>query len=228
MAIRVPSTDFRVCRQWVDGADVARRSDAVRLIVDAGANIGASSLMLARRFPKAVVVAIELEPDNFAMLERNVEGHDRIDARHAGLWDVPGQLSAQADRLQEAWGFRAKAIEHPAATGIAAVTVDLLLEEFARSRGCDRIDVLKMDIEGGELNVLRTCESWIDRVDAIMIELHESIAPGSEAAFESAFRDFPVRWQEGELVCRARDGAAILDCPQGRTGRMRTPTDGPA
>ena len=70
--------------------------------------------------------------------------------------------------------------------------------------------LVKMDIEGGELPVMSNCGSWIDRVDSIMIELHESTAPGATAAFDAATADFPVRWEEGELQCRARSDAAIL------------------
>jgi len=49
-----------------------------------------------------------------------------------------------------------------------AKTVDGLLREF----GLEHIDILKIDIEGAELEVFSYTSAWIDKVEAIIIELH--------------------------------------------------------
>ncbi len=54
------------------------------LILDAGANIGASVVYFARTFPRAHLVALEPAPDNFALLQANAAGLD-VDARCAAI-----------------------------------------------------------------------------------------------------------------------------------------------
>src|SRR5579883_1485462 len=44
---------------------------APRVIVDAGANIGAASLYFATRFPEATILALEPEQSNFQLLRKN-------------------------------------------------------------------------------------------------------------------------------------------------------------
>src|ERR1019366_10431333 len=59
------------------------------LIVDCGANIGASVLWFSARYPEAHIVAVEPAPDNFALLRRNCRGVD-VDLREAGIGCVDG------------------------------------------------------------------------------------------------------------------------------------------
>src|ERR1700676_1743073 len=56
---------------FLQGIEAARRRP---LVIDAGANIGASSVFFAMTYPEAPVVAVEPEPGNFALLCANVEG----------------------------------------------------------------------------------------------------------------------------------------------------------
>src|SRR5262245_8086929 len=46
-----------------------------RVIVDAGANIGLSSIWFATQYPEAKVIAIEPNRDNFALLEENTAAY---------------------------------------------------------------------------------------------------------------------------------------------------------
>jgi hypothetical protein len=55
------------------------------VIVDCGANIGLSAVWYSSQFPKAVVVAIEPEPRNFAMLQKNTLHHDHVIAVNAAI-----------------------------------------------------------------------------------------------------------------------------------------------
>ena len=66
-----------------------------------------------------------------------------------------------------------------------------------------------MDIEGSERGVLANSSTWIDRVDALVVELHDRKAPGCTAAFETAAPHFDQRWHCGELEYLVRAGAAV-------------------
>ena len=74
--IRPDSTDVMTLREIF----IARDYDfpvhrEIRTIIDAGANIGLSSVFFAHKYPRARVVAIEPEAENFALLQRNTRGY---------------------------------------------------------------------------------------------------------------------------------------------------------
>jgi hypothetical protein len=48
----------------------------------------------------------------------------------------------------------------------------------------ESIDILKVDIEGAEIEVFSGCD-WIDRIGLLAIELHEEARPGCTALLDS-------------------------------------------
>ncbi len=56
--------------------------------------------------------------------------------------------------------------------------------------GLEHIDVLKIDIEGSEIEVLRSAPSWIEHVGVILIELHDRFRPGCTQALDRALADY--------------------------------------
>jgi hypothetical protein len=55
-------------------------------------------------------------------------------------------------------------------------------------RGLERIDLLKIDIEGGERDLFQQSD-WIRRVRCLAIELHDHIKPGCQQAVSDAVRN---------------------------------------
>lgn len=218
----VPGTDrsvllrLRTSDLWTfDGIFLRREYDVplpedTRLVVDAGANVGLAALYFAWRFPQARVLALEPDPENFTQLCRNVAGEDRIEPVRAALWGREGHVRL-TDPGRGAWALRTEeaggAGDRQRGAGgdggpVRAVTLDGLLRE----RGLERVDVLKLDIEGAEREVLAGASAWMDRVRAVVAELHESLAPGATAAFQAAVADLPFRWARGEYRVAAREG----------------------
>jgi hypothetical protein len=64
-----------------------------------------------------------------------------------------------------------------------------------------------MDIEGAEVEVLRTSADWMPKVDVLIAELHDWLKPGCEAAFVESTEAFPHRWVRGESHYAARSTA---------------------
>jgi FkbM family methyltransferase len=171
-------------------------------IVDAGANIGTSSIYFARKYPQAKVLAIEPESDNFALLTENSRGFSNIVPIKAALWSEAGRRTIQ-DRRTGPWGYTVAETANPAdSTGqqVDCLTIPSLMEQH----DVDRIDLLKMDIEGGEKEILEHCSDWIDRVDVLAVELHDRICPGCSDAFAAATRDFRTTEVHGEKVIAYR------------------------
>jgi FkbM family methyltransferase len=176
-------------------------------IVDAGAYTGLSTAFFAMRYPDAKIVAIEPDDDNFGLLARNTAGFANVYLLQAALWSESGVVSL-VDPGDGAWGIRlaesdmAGASETaPSGPAVRAVTVP----EVMREHGLDRIDLLKVDIEGSEMEVFSNPDAWISSVQAISVELHDRFKPGCSSVFFKAVEDFPVQLQRGEDVFMARD-----------------------
>ncbi len=150
-----------------------------KFIIDAGAHIGLASVFFACRYPDAIIVAIEPEPSNFAILQMNAERHPNIRPVKAGLWSKKTHLRIENEHVAT-WSFRV--VENATGDGIPALGVRDIMEDFKQSR----IDVLKIDIEGSELEVLKHSAEWIDDVHTMIIELHDRFQPGCTEALALA------------------------------------------
>ena len=89
--------------------------------------------------------------------------------------------------------------------GIPALTILQLLQRL----GCDRLDLLKMDVEGAEAEILRGAGDWLDRVNVMVIELHDRMVPGcSEALYDALHgRRFRQEIAGQNLVIDLRPGS---------------------
>lgn len=116
-------------------------------VIDLGAFNGNSSIVLSRHAgPRGRVFAFEPNPQTREMLARNLSAvkADNVEVIPAGVSDTPGELGF----VQEGAASRF------AAEGdirVPVVTIDGLVED----RGIERVDFLKLDIEGYEMPALR-------------------------------------------------------------------------
>ena len=161
-------------------------------IVDGGANIGLSTIFFSLAWRDARIVAVEPEPGNYALLERNVRTLPNVHAIRAALWASSEALVVANPKAPEN--------TYQVAPGSGRDELQgLTVPELCSREGWDRVGLLKLDIEGAELEVLGSSESWIDRVDALAVELHEEMKPGVTAAFRAATAGFDHRRSTGEL-----------------------------
>lgn len=169
-----------------------------KFIVDAGAHIGLSSVYFASKYPSAVIVAVEPEATNFLLLKKNTKKHRNIVPIQAGLWCTQARLCIE-NLTAATWSFRVKEVDDK--DGIAAVSVGDIMKQF----GVDRIDVLKIDIEGAEVEVLRDSSNWLGSVDTLVIELHDRFRAGCSEALETALDGYNYhRTNSGESVVISR------------------------
>ena len=145
------------------------------LAVDVGANLGyMTSLMAPRAGPRGRVVAFEPHPDVYPLLERNAESwweireNAPIDIRAVALSSRPGtgQLLA-SDEFNTNMGVAF--LGEPGTEGLP-VALDTLDRSFAGAH----IGVLKIDVEGHELEVLRGAHSLLraQRIRDVVFEDH--------------------------------------------------------
>lgn len=141
----------------------------IRTIVDAGANVGYSSAYLLSRFQESRVVAIEPDPENFAVLKENLAPWgSRATLLNGALWSEPTTLNFRKETMLqgEEWG---RQVESSASGEVRAFDMPHIMAAY----DMDEIDLLKIDIEGAEEAVFSAPDiSWLGRVKNIVIELH--------------------------------------------------------
>ncbi len=155
------------------------------VLVDLGANIGLTATWLARRFGARTVIGVEPSPANAAVARRNLRdngiSHRVLEAAVAehdgeGFFD-DAKIATTGQLAQRGRPVRLVSME----TVLGLLPVDA------------RVDLLKLDIEGGEQMLAGEGTGWLDRVDCIVAELHPDHAdvPAVVAALEA--RGFACR-----------------------------------
>jgi len=200
--LRTRSSDFEAFVQVISDQeyDVAEMPTP-ETIVDAGANVGLASRFFAQKFPDAKILALEPEESNFSQLCRNMADYPNVVCIKKALWTTTGTLKL-FDPGMGKWSVRVDGDAKPGDAPLPevgsaqCVTISDLMSEY----GLTRIDLLKVDIEGAEKELFAASSEWIDKVDAIAIELHDRFKRGCSQAFYNATASFPHEVHKGELV----------------------------
>jgi FkbM family methyltransferase len=178
--IPVPAAEHAIRRRY----DAIVAGGGVPVIVDAGANIGAASLWLRLRFPKAHLIAIEPDPDSFAVLQANLEGRSPAEAVQAAVGATPGFVEMVT--YGDSWANQTERSD----SGTRIMTIN---EAFDRVPNGVPL-LAKVDIEGFESDLFSDNLEWLDRITALYLEPHDWRFPGERTSrsFQKALgeRDF--------------------------------------
>lgn len=134
-----------------------RRDDVV---IDCGAHIGGFT-RIALQAGARLVVAIEPETANLRAFRRNFEQElksARVLLIPKGVWETTGKLSLHISKTGDSHSV-IFAQKGPGDEEIEVTTLDALAGELK----LDRVDFVKMDIEGSEANALRGARQVIQR-----------------------------------------------------------------
>ena len=183
------------------------------LIIDGGANVGYAAIFFANLFPEARVIAVEPEASNVEILRTNTQAYPQVEVVAAAIWPRNGFIRI-SNPSAEKWEFRVEPSDTEA--GLRAVTI----EELSQGQ---RIGLLKLDIEGSEKAVFDAKPSWVQRVDCLMVELHDRFIPGCEQSFRDALAGAPVSiFPQGEnWVCVRHHGTPEKLTPEAQTRSER-------
>lgn len=128
------------------------RDQSIRSVLDVGANVGDWTVLAAELLPDATVWALEIMPATFARLRERVAGHARIRSFNLGLADRDGTLRMH---YNPAASTHATFTEYPQSGTHQLIDCAVRSgDAFVREQGIDRVDFLKMDVEGAEHLVL--------------------------------------------------------------------------
>lgn len=147
------------------------------VVVDVGANIGEVSLVCANRVGRSGrVIAFEPVASIADELQFNIDRNQLnpvVDVQRLGLGDVAGRFSMYgscgqfgSDESNRGLGsLHGDPLKDPILGEVDVATLDEVLERL----GVDRLDILKVDIEGGELACLKGGLESLQRFRPIVI-----------------------------------------------------------
>lgn len=133
-------------------------------IIDCGANIGVGVIWWKTKYPGCRVLAFEADPAIFAVLQENCGDLPGVRLINAAIWDCDGELDFA---VQGGLGGHAQELsgsEEWTNISVASLRLRPYLHEHC--------DLLKMDIEGAEVRVIRDCADVLNTVDRMFVEYH--------------------------------------------------------
>lgn len=144
------------------------------IIVDAGANIGLSTLYFSAFYPDCTVYALEPAEGTFKRLKKQVENNhlNNIHLFNKGLWNTETSLVGDFNfRDGQDWSFRLR----DALPNEKPIFTTMTIESILKQVNSSFIDLIKIDIEGGEtaLFSLENDFSWLRMTKVIVIEIHD-------------------------------------------------------
>jgi FkbM family methyltransferase len=135
-------------------------------IVDCGANIGLSVIYFKQLYPNARITAFEADPKVFDVLSANVRslGLENTTLHNKAIWNQEATLDFFTEGA-DAGRVTSSTAEEKQVCKVSAVPLrDYLSHE--------KIDLLKIDIEGAETVVLKSCADCLSNVQRIFVEYH--------------------------------------------------------
>jgi FkbM family methyltransferase len=130
-------------------------------IIDCGSNIGISVIYFKHLFPNSEILAFEPDPELLSYLSLNLESNSFSDINiiPKAVWTSNARLPFLSDGAD---GGK-----------VANQTTDIFVDALSLNQFLTkRVDMLKMDIEGHELEVLHSCAENLHNVSNIFIEYH--------------------------------------------------------
>ena len=143
-----------------------KAQDDTPYIIDCGSYIGTSILFFKTQYPNAKILAFEPDNSNFELLNNNIKNWDLkdIEIQNAAIWIDNLGVNFIADGNMASKIDESNNTAHNENQKTKSVRLKDLLTE--------KIDFLKIDIEGAEYEVLVDCESKLSFVENLFIEYH--------------------------------------------------------
>lgn len=192
LTYRLNRGDIQGIREvWYDNVYRLPFQTSIETVVDLGANIGLTSVYLAKRYGARCIVAVEPDAANAGLLRRNLR-QNAIEGTvvEAAIGPADGTVRFASDADSNLGHVSLEGREVPM----------ISMETLCARHAIQRIDVLKIDIEGGEQQLLSGPIGWLSHVKSIIAEFHPDIIDyaGCVERIESA----GLRWIRPHSVYR--------------------------
>ena len=145
----------------------------LKTLVDLGANIGMTSVWLHKRYGYPRIIAVEADASNCEIARRNFEANNvPVELISAAIGPYDGEARFAKSELSNVGR-----VSPEGGTAVQMISMRTVLARLQSAPSTDspQIDLLKIDIEGGEEALLQGDVGWLDQVSAIVIELHPGL-----------------------------------------------------
>jgi len=168
--LRSNAVDWRILYEVFAGVYRTEPSQKVARIMDLGANIGLSALYFHSRYPEASIACVEPSPGNLNILSRVLA----LNKLPATIFDCAIGPESGSATLYDTTDPSCCNLLGSGRNGDKWLVVrQMTVPEIMSSLAWDRIDILKIDIEGYERVLLRQNADWLSRVSCIVGEIHD-------------------------------------------------------
>jgi FkbM family methyltransferase len=142
-----------------------RCEKASPFILDCGSNVGLSILFFKHLFPDAQVIGFEPDPFLFKILEQNIAEFELSNVRleNNAVW----KDACQSIRFLPDIGLGGRLDEAPDSENAISVNTVRLKDYLTK-----KIDFLKIDIEGAEIEVVKDIQERLNWVERLFVEYH--------------------------------------------------------
>lgn len=129
----------------------------VKTIIDCGGNIGLYSLNLAKIYPNASIHAFEPLDFNFQIFRKNIKlnNFENISLNKKGVGEEKGAFEIKFGNKKSGASIY---VDEFNSDGKEEIQV-LKLDDYCIENNIESIDILKIDVEGGELKVLKGAQN---------------------------------------------------------------------
>lgn len=146
---------------------------SIESILDAGANIGLSTIYLNHFLQPKEIICLEPSESTFSRLENNIS-KNKINAQliQAGLWRKDSFLSPNLNfRDGEDWSFSLEEKKDSSESSIQVFSIETILKKS----GLKSFDFIKIDIEGGEEELFEDdrLQNVLSKTKIITVEIHD-------------------------------------------------------
>lgn len=180
------SEEFHTIKSEIFGNQIYnfRTESNVPVIIDCGSHIGISILYFKDLYPQAKIYGFEPNPHIFPILEENVFVNNLKDieiynmavdsqsGRRTMYIDDENQWYSTSSFKRGSW--IGNQITEP--VEVNTVNINEILEKLVQTEG--KIDLLKLDIEGAEVSLIKHIQGNLDKVNQIVLE-HHPLSNGS-------------------------------------------------
>lgn len=172
-----------------------------RTVIDVGAGRGQFALFALHAFPAARIFSFEPLPSSFETASRAVGGSSRVALRRQAIGAAAGtariHVTADADSSSLLRPTGEQTRRFPGTHDVDQVQVEVVTLDEALPEPT-RPALLKLDLQGGELDALRGAERLLAAIDAVFVEcsfveLYEGQALADEVICHLQDRDFTLR-----------------------------------
>jgi FkbM family methyltransferase len=191
---RVSSTPFG--NRWYRDIQYFPNGRRLDQVLDVGANTGQTAITLAREFRSSRIYSFEPVPSTFQQLVRNTARHSQVEAVSCALGASAGVAKITAEPLSVSNRLVDSAVSGANPGAMVEVRVDTV-ESFCSERGITRVNLLKIDTEGYELDVLKGAEGLLktERIDFILAECDFFRRAGEPHGDFAAIHEFLSRFR---------------------------------